>query len=716
MQFGLTEGDSEMKHALLRIVPLILTLAAAGHAARKPNILFIMSDDHTSQAVGAYGGRLRKLNPTPTIDRLAREGVVLENAFCVNSICTPSRAAIMTGQYPHRNGVYDLGGKLETERQYLALEMKKAGYHTAMIGKWHLKMEPGAFDYYCVLPGQGKYHDPEFRVQGENPWPKNTIKFEGKHSSDAITDITLEWLQEGWDREKPFFLMHHYKAPHDFFDHAKRYDSYLADTLIPEPENMWKQPKFGSIATRGHNDELLPHIGTSIGRRNPRRNYTQKWAKEPELTDEQAKRQAYNEYMRRYLRCVKGVDDNLARLFAYLREEDVMDNTVIMYTGDQGFMLGEHDYMDKRWMYEESMRMPFIVRYPKTIPAGTRTDAIVENVDYGPTMLDFAGVKTPAVMQGRSFRVACETGKAPPGWKQAAYYRYWMHMAHHDNPGHVGIRTKDFKLMFYYGCNYRGENRTPPGWELYDLREDPGEVVNQYDNPKYASAVRELKAELAALRKRIGDTGEDYPEVEAIVQEFWNYDEAARRKATEISHAYLESRNKPRARRSPARSLKGGWILPAESKAPLRTHKGTKEISRDATYKIIGSGPAAYNVDNAHLLSGTPPCVKQHAFHSAETTDSPAVVIKLAAPSKVSHVRIVNRKSGSKELLDRAKGVTLWTSNDEKEWDRAWQADTVCTEWTVDLGEKPQCRFLKLGLEPKGTLHLNQVVVFGERL
>ncbi len=514
----------------------------SGSNSDRPNILFIMSDDHCAQAIGAYGGRLAKLNPTPTIDRLAREGMLFENAFCTNSICVPSRACIMTGQYAHTNGAYDLGGRLEAERHYLAIEMKNAGYHTAMIGKWHLKQEPASFDYYCVLPGQGRYFDPQFRVRGKNGWPKETITIDGSHSSDAITQLTLKWLEQGWDRNKPFFLMHHYKAPHDFFQYAPRYESYLADVQIPEPENLWKQPRFGSIATRGHNDELLPYIGTSIGRRNPRRNYVRHYEIDQSLNDADAKRAAYNVYMKHYLRCVKGVDDNLKRLFAYLEKIGQMDNTLIIYTGDQGFMLGEHDYMDKRWMYEESMRMPFIVRYPGAVPAGSRTDALVENVDYAPTMLAFAGVPTPAYMQGRSFQKICLTDSEPAGWKKQAYYRYWMHMAHHDNPANLGIRTKDYKLIFYYGCNYKGQNRTPPGWELYDLKKDPHEVVNQYDNPEYAGVVAKLKDRLAALRKRIGDTGKDYPQVEKIVKKFWDYSDSDRREAIRISHEYLAAK------------------------------------------------------------------------------------------------------------------------------------------------------------------------------
>jgi N-acetylglucosamine-6-sulfatase len=545
-----------MKQLLLLVACLISFLSWAN----RPNVLFIMSDDHAAHAIGAYGGRLAELNPTPTIDRLAREGVLFENAFCTNSICAPSRACVLTGQYPHVNGAFDLGGRVLPENQFLAKEMKKAGYHTAMVGKWHLKVEPATFDFYSVLPGQGKYFNPEFRIQGDKPWPKNVVKYDGKHSSDAITDISLDWLKTKWKKDQPFFLMHHFKAPHDYFESAKRYDSYLADIDIPMPETL-KAPyanRFGSIATRGHNDELVRHVGTSIGPRNVRRSYTKtlpgrfpnefpKDYNPANHSDEENQKLAYNAYLKQYLRCVKGVDDNLARLFAYLEEIGQLDNTVIIYTGDQGFMLGEHDYQDKRWMYEESQRMPFLVRYPKSIKAGTRTDAIVENVDFAPTMLDFAGIKTPSYMQGRSFKSICETTKEPTDWKQAAYYRYWMHMAHHFNPGHLGIRTKTHKLIFYYGCKYDGSNQTPPAWELYDMRRDPQETTNQYDNPEYAGIVKELKVQLAQLRKTVGDDGSHHPGAEAVVQEFWDYDEADRKKAIGLSAAYLAAANKPAA-------------------------------------------------------------------------------------------------------------------------------------------------------------------------
>jgi len=530
-----------------------VVLSGAIQAADRPNILFIMSDDHTAQAVGAYATLLKELDPTPTIDSLAEEGIVFDNAFCTNSICTPSRANIITGLHNHNNGVFDLGGNIPPERQTLPILMREAGYQTAIIGKWHLKVEPN-FDYYKVLPGQGKYFDTEFRIQGDQPWPNNVVTHKGEHSSDAITDSALDWFKNERDPDKPFFVCHQYKAPHDYFENAPRYQSYLADVTIPEPASLYDVPNtFGSIATRGWEDELMPHIGTSIGKRNPRRSYaTHLFARFPEefpsgydpelLSEEETTRIAYQAYLKKYLRCVKGVDDNLKRLFDYLRAEGLYDNTVIIYTGDQGFWLGEKDYQDKRWAYDESARMPFIVRYPKSIPAGTRSDALIENIDYPALMLDYAGVKIPREFQGRSFRAICETGKEPANWKDAVYYRYWMHMAHHDNPGEMAIRTKTHKLIYFYGVNYEGGYQTPPAWELYDLVEDPHELRNVYYVPKYREIRDELKAKFAQLRKDIGDDGSHHPKCEAVVQEFWDYSEEDRLKAIEISANFKKIR------------------------------------------------------------------------------------------------------------------------------------------------------------------------------
>ncbi len=534
-------------------------LFADHHGAKKnhdtrPNVLFIMSDDHAAHGVSAYGSRFAEIAPTPTIDRLAKEGAIFKNAFCTNAICSPSRACVLTGQYNHTNGSFDLSGRVPPGKQTLAIEFGKAGYDTAMIGKWHLKEEPADFNFYSVLAGQGSYFDPEFRIRGEKPWTKNTVQYRGKHSTDVITDITLKWLKKTWNQEKPFFLMHHYKAPHDYFENAERYESYLADIDLPEPETLWtKGSQWGSLATRGANDELLPHIGTSVGGRNPRRNYLQDL---PPLfprefptnfdpknhSEKENTKLAYNAYVKKFLRCVKGIDDNLARLFAHLEMTGQLDNTLIIYTGDQGFMLGEHDFQDKRWMYEESQRMPLLVRYPAKIKAGTVIESCVENVDYGPTMLDFAGLAIPSTMQGKSFKAHLETGKEPAGWKQTAYYRYWMHMVHHDNPAHVGIRTKTHKLIYYYACNYDGGYQTPPGWELYDLVNDPKETKNLYHDPTQKELVAKLKQQLAETRKRVGDDGSHFPEAERVLQEFWDYDEKDEAKAKIISHAFLARR------------------------------------------------------------------------------------------------------------------------------------------------------------------------------
>ena len=518
----------------------------AAIAAEQPNILFIMSDDHTTQGIGAYGGRLAKFNPTPTIDTLAEEGALLSNTFCTNGICTPSRASIMTGQYSAVNGAPILADSLPKEKQYLAQEMKKAGYTTAVIGKWHLHDRPDAFDYYKVLKGQGKYFDPSFFETGK----KGMVKMQG-HSSDCITDSVLDYLEDR-DKTKPFFLKYHFKAPHDMFENAPRYDSYLKDAVIPEPANMWERGNHGSIATRGHNDELIHKIGTSIGKRNPRRNMGLDLSKvfpdeaiSQELSDKQYKKQAYQTYIKKYLRCVKGVDDNVKRVVDYLKKEGLYDNTVIIYTGDQGFMLGEHDYIDKRWAYEETMRMPMIIRYPKSVKAGSKHDFINENVDFAPTMLDFAGAATPEYMQGTSFKDELESGQENESTKQAAYYHYWMNMFHHDNPAHIAIRTKTHKLIMFYGSSWSNEPLTPPAWELYDLVKDPSEMNNVYDKPENVELIKQLKDQLKQMRADYKEDDKKFPFNE-IIEDYWDYDEEDRRKALEISKKFAASPMKER--------------------------------------------------------------------------------------------------------------------------------------------------------------------------
>ncbi|MGJ8738394.1 sulfatase family protein [Zobellia laminariae] len=528
---------------------------------KKPNIIYIMADDHTTQGFGIYGSRLAKLNPTPTLDKIAKEGIIFDNCFVSNSICTPSRAAIITGQNSQLNGVLDLDGRIEPARQFLPIEMKKLGYQTAVVGKWHLKEEPAAFDYYKVLPGQGKYFDPEFRVRGDKPWPKNTVQTKG-HSSDMVTDISLDWLKNERDPNKPFFLVHQFKAPHDDFENAPRYEEYLADTFIPEPESLYERGNNGSIATRGKNDSLTRIIGSSVSHRNMIRNQAMniyvdssvhrvyrnaddirpeefvKW----EMDDAEKKHasKVYQDYVKKYLRCVKGVDDNVKRLMDYLEKEGLLDNTIIVYTGDQGFMLGEHDFIDKRWMYEESMRMPFFVRYPEKIKAGTRTDAMINNTDFAPTLIELAGGSTPDYMQGKSFKTILETGEEPADWQKSTYYRYWMHMAHrHQNPAHFGVRTKDHKLIFFYGKYYVDtsdpnaewdkenwgndfDQDTPAAWEFYDLKKDPKEMNNAYADPAYAETIADLKKELLRLRENLNETDKKYPHIQKVIDAHWN--------------------------------------------------------------------------------------------------------------------------------------------------------------------------------------------------
>ncbi len=529
---------------------------------QKPNIIYIMADDHTTQGFGVYGSRLASLNPTPTLDKLANEGIIFQNCFVNNSICVPSRAAILTGQRAQTNGVIDLEGSLAPENQYLPQELKKLGYQTAIVGKWHLHEEPAAFDYYKVLPVQGKYFNPDFRIRGDKPWPENVVTTEG-HSSDMITDITLDYLKNKRDPNKPFFLMHHFKAPHDDFEYAPRYEDYLADTFIPEPESLYDNKNNGSIGTRGINDSLTRIIGSSVSHRNLIRHQANninwndttvykkyreakdirpeelvKWNMSPE--EKEYTSNTYQDYLKKYLRCVKGVDDNVKRLLDYLEEEGLLENTVIVYTGDQGFMLGEHDYIDKRWMYDEAMRMPFFVRYPKKIMSGTRTDAIINNTDFAPTLIDIADGNVPEYMQGKSFKTILETGAEPDGWQQATYYRYWMHLAHkHQNPAHFGIRTKEYKLIFFYGKYWVNTddpnadwnkdswgndftNHTPAAWEFYDLKKDPKEMNNAYSDPAYASTINDLKTQLVQIRKELNETDANYPHIQKVIDEHWN--------------------------------------------------------------------------------------------------------------------------------------------------------------------------------------------------
>ena len=546
-----------IKSLLLATTVLMTSETVVGAANDRPNILFIMSDDHCARAIGAYQGRLAPLNPTPTLDRLAAQGMRFDHVFCTNSICTPSRATILTGQFSHINGVRDLYDSLPGKKLYLPAEMKKAGYTTAVIGKWHLKKSPQFFDYYCVIAGQGRYMNPVMHTNGPGEIRKirfdstltrkvNVVDTKG-HSSDVLTNFTLEWLDKKRDKTKPFFLMHHFKAPHDMFVFAPRYKSYLEDKKIPEPTNLYDQPgpNFGSVATRGKDDSLLGVIGSTISPRKTKRNLTrhyrkriQKAAGGKKLSDKELTYETHQRYVKEYLRCVKGIDDNLKRILDYLKDNNLMENTIIVYTSDQGMFLGEHDFIDKRWMYEESIRMPLIIRWPGVTKNGSSCDWLINNADFAPTLLEMAGAKPSQQMQGHSFASACKGEKEPDSWRKSTYYRYWMHMAHgHNNPAHFGIRTKKHKLIFFYGSDYKGTHNgrvvsnkggnrfwkdTPAGWEFYDLEKDPHEMHNRYADPKYATTIADLKAELKHKRATLRDTDTDNPRLKRIIDKHWN--------------------------------------------------------------------------------------------------------------------------------------------------------------------------------------------------
>ncbi|MDA1193077.1 MAG: sulfatase [Candidatus Poribacteria bacterium] len=465
-------------------------------ANTRPNILFIMSDDHAAHAMTCYGS---VINQTPHLDRIANGGVRLDNCFCTNSICTPSRATILTGLYSHAegNGVTTLDSKIDGKRPNVAKALQGAGYQTAMIGKWHLghggDADPTGFDYWNVLPGQGLYHDPEFIEIGSGGERK---VYEG-YCTDIITDMSLEWLG-GRDTSRPFFLMCHHKAPHRPWDPSDKYADLFDDRDIPEPPTF--NDDYANRARAAGDTKMT--IAHHLTPRDLKQDV-------PEgLSPEAEKSWKYQRYIKDYLRCVQSVDDGVGRLLDWLDEEGIADDTLVIYTSDQGFFLGDHGWYDKRFMYEESLRMPFVARYPKGIEAGSVCGAMALNVDFAPTFLDYAGIESPENYQGTSLRPILE-GDAPDGWQDAMYYRYWMHLTHHNVYAHYGLRTMRHKLIYYYadalGTPGSIHDTKEPEWELFDLDNDPYEMNNVYHDPAYAEVVAKLTAELHRRQAELGD-------------------------------------------------------------------------------------------------------------------------------------------------------------------------------------------------------------------
>jgi arylsulfatase A-like enzyme len=481
---------------------LLVTIVSQA-AAPRPNIVFIMTDDHAAHAISAYGSRI---NQTPHLDRMAAQGLRLDRCFAVNSICTPSRATILTGQYSHRNGV-PVFNHLDPTRTTVAHRLREAGYFTAMIGKWHLGSDPQGFDHWNILPGQGRYIDPIL-------YDRDGHRIYRGYATDVITDLAIDTLQKR-PKDKPFFLMCHHKAPHREWTPNERYRREFAARTIPEPATLRDDYAGRSDALRQQKQSIFHDLTRLDLKLSPpagldaaeRRRWLAEKPVEVEvetngvkqtLRGEELNQWKYQRYMQDYLACVQSVDDNVGRLIAWLDAQGLGTNTLVLYTSDQGFFLGDHGLYDKRFMYEPSLRMPFIARWPAGIRPGTVSDALTINCDFAPTFLELAGASIPTDMQGRSL-TRLFAGGTPEGWRQDIYYRYYHDPGHHDTRAHYGIRTSTHKLIHYWRANQ---------WECYDLRSDPDELKNLYASPAAAPTVADLKARLARLQVDLGDTGQ----------------------------------------------------------------------------------------------------------------------------------------------------------------------------------------------------------------
>jgi len=510
---------------------------------KKPNILFIMTDDHTTQAMSCYGSKLIK---TPHLDRIAKEGVRFDNCYVTNAICAPSRAVILSGKFSHLNGVTDNSKVFDGSQITYPKLLQKAGYQTAMIGKWHLGSEPTGFDFWSILPGQGDYYQPDFNEMGK-------IVHENGYVTDIISDKAINWLQQK-DKTKPFAMVYQHKAPHRNWLPAPRHMGIFENTIFPEPDNLLDNYNGRGSAAKEQEMEIKNHMWNAwdfklatteqletFGKTHQLEAITdakqhdvdgankrsedleklyrvyqrmtdsqrEKWDevygkrmndfKEKNLKGDDLVRWKFQVYMRDYLACLLSLDENIGRMLDYLEKTGELDNTIIVYTSDQGFFLGEHGWFDKRMMYEECYRMPLLVRFPKSIKAGSVSDAIAMNVDFAPTFLDYAGVEIPSEMQGRSLRpILDNAGKTPDNWREASYYHYSEYPSWHSVKRHYGIRTKDYKLIHFYN--------DVDEWELYDMNKDPKEMVNEIANPDYAKIVIELKKQLHEIQKEYKDT------------------------------------------------------------------------------------------------------------------------------------------------------------------------------------------------------------------
>ena len=493
-------------------------------ADQKPNIVFIFSDDHAPHAIGAYNGWLKSVNPTPRIDELAKQGMLFEKSFCTNSICGPSRAVIMTGKHSHKNGFMNNGNTFNWNQQTFPKILRKAGYTTALYGKSHLKGNPKGFDDWKVLPGQGDYYNPDLIT------PKGRVRIDG-HCTDVVTDLAVEWLKTGRDKTKPFMLMVQHKAPHRNWMPALRHLPLYDDIKIPEPTTLFDKWEDNAPPARHQELEIDRHMdinydlfldltadyeGTPSQKRQDRsawrnmkkmtKDQLSSWRAfygprdkafhEANLSGKELVRWKFQRYAKNYLRCVRGVDDSVGKIQDTLKNLKLDDNTVVIYSSDQGFYIGDHGWYDKRWMYEESLMMPLIVKWPGVTKPDSRSVQMVQNLDYAQTFLEMAGAEIPSNMQGRSLVPILKNGKADD-WRKSIYYHYYEYPSVHMIPRHYGIRTERYKLIHFY--QFGNE------WEMYDLKEDPDELTNIYGKADKKSLQKDLKEQLVAIRKFYDD-------------------------------------------------------------------------------------------------------------------------------------------------------------------------------------------------------------------
>jgi N-acetylglucosamine-6-sulfatase len=494
----------------------------------RPNIIFIFTDDHAPHAISAYGS---VINDTPNIDRLADEGVLFRRSYCANSICGPSRATILTGLHSHANGFMQNGNTFDGTQQTFPQLLQRAGYQTAIIGKWHLNSDPVGFDHWAILPGQGQYYNPDFI------FPDGRRRVEG-YCTDVTTDMALAWLETGRDADKPFVLMCQHKAPHRAWMPGPEELNLYDGQTIPEPDTLFDDYAGRGPALPDNEMEIDRHMSFGYDLMCPidddewlmnayrnnmnRMTEAQRAAWDAAFNDENDAfrgqmegmseedivRWKYQRYIKNYLRCVAGVDRNVGRVLDWLdRHPDIAANTIVIYSSDQGFYLGDHGWYDKRWMYEESFAMPLIVRWPGHIPAGVENNELVQNIDYAPTFLDLAGTVPDTPMHGMSLVPLLEGDAELPG-RDALYYHYYESRATHRVAAHYGVATDNYKLIHYYEPEW-------DYWELFDRQQDPDELTSVYDDPAYADVQLRLYQRLQALREAFGNTigGRDHPDL-----------------------------------------------------------------------------------------------------------------------------------------------------------------------------------------------------------